>query len=740
MVQCRLGSEVGTLMKKKELLELPALRATKTILSVAMADKLMMRKKYYGSCSIEFQGYEYGRYIRSRIFNGILKVSIFLPEHLRMGTRAPAFEIFVDAEKAQFLTYDRVGNRWLTAKLDCLPWPRYVLNSSGIWIGKASYRHIKNYLGGTRGGYEGLLDYQLKVRKDALTQQYRRETEPWDADLAQIPDVPKDWQRWCSKVGIPENYIFYQYSRKGANTGYCTYCEKEVPIRKPHHNQSGRCPCCRKPITYKSIGKSSYKVCTDTAFMYLIQRCMDGFVIRQFSGTRSYTKTERYRQCDLSVTEQRRAIYSPNNWKSRVYCWDDYRNRETRWVPSNRVYQYSYWRTYWHQDWEGVLYGKTLPTLFAKELKYSGLQDAIHLLHKIDPEHYLRTLNNRPILEQLVKAGLGGLVKDLMQDNSEHEEIKMIPGTGLARTLGIDAQEMKRLRQSQGGWAFLNWLRYEKTIGREIPNHTITWFCEQKIEPKDLNFLCGRMSPVQVCNYLRRQMCELRMGCRQVLTTWDDYLAMASRLKLNMDSSAVYRVKNVKKRHDELLKFFQHDADMAIRAGKILKKYPHIEEIFEEIRPKYEYADPQYTILVPTRIEDIMTEGTVLSHCVGNVERYWERMERRESYVLFLRRTKETDKPYYTLEVEPNGTIRQKRTLGDDQLEDIEQASSFLRKWQKVIAKRLTAEDLALAKASRVLRMKEFEELRENQVTIRTGKLAGTSLLAVLQADLMEAA
>ena len=137
----------------------------------------------------------------------------------------------------------------------------------------------------------------------------------------------------------------------------------------------------------------------------------------------------------MSITEQRRAIFTPNNWKGRVYCWDDYRNRETRWIPSDRVYSYSYWRNYWHQDWEGAIYGKTLPTLFARELKYSGLQEAIHLLHKIDTEHYLRTLNKRPILEQLVKAGLGGLAKDLMRDASEYEEIKMLPGVGLAKTL-----------------------------------------------------------------------------------------------------------------------------------------------------------------------------------------------------------------------------------------------------------------------------------------------------------------
>ena len=107
-------------MRKKELLKLPALRATKQMVSLAMADKLMTRKRYYGAYSYEYQGYERGRYIRSRVFDGILKVSIFLPEHLRMGTKEPAFEVFVDAEKAQFLTYDRVGNRWLTAKLDFL--------------------------------------------------------------------------------------------------------------------------------------------------------------------------------------------------------------------------------------------------------------------------------------------------------------------------------------------------------------------------------------------------------------------------------------------------------------------------------------------------------------------------------------------------------------------------------------------------------------------------------------------
>ena len=133
-------------------------------------------------------------------------------------------------------------------------------------------------------------------------------------------------------------------------------------------------------------------------------------------------------------------------------------------------------------------------------------------------------------------------------------------------------------------------------------------------------------------------------------------------------------------------------------------------------------------------------EGQILSHCVGDSERYWERMERRESYVLFLRRTSAIDAPYYTLEVEPNGTIRQKRTLGDDQKDDIQEAKKFLMKWQSAVAKRLTDSDRALARVSKALRLQEFKELQEDQVRVRTRKLAGKLLLEVLQDDLLEAA
>ena len=82
--------------------------------------------------------------------------------------------------------------------------------------------------------------------------------------------------------------------------------------------------------------------------------------------------------------------------------------------------------------------------------------------------------------------------------------------------------------------------------------------------------------------------------------------------------------------------------------------------------------------------------------------------------------------------------MRQKRTLFDRQHEDIEQATEFLLKWQKVISTRLTGQDLKLAQRSRELRNEEFIQMQKDRVVIHTGHLAGQLLAEVLLADLME--
>lgn len=163
-----------------------------------------------------------------------------------------------------------------------------------------------------------------------------------------------------------------------------------------------------------------------------------------------------------------------------------------------------------------------------------------------------------------------------------------------------------------------------------------------------------------------------------------------------------------------------------------------MDNICQAIKEKYQYADEKYAVVVPDGILDIIVEGKRLCHCVGSQDRYWDRIQRHEAYILFLRKASAPTTPYYTLEVEPDGTVRQVRTQFDRQESDINDAREFLTGWQKVVSMRLTSADRKEAAASRILREQEFEQMRQDNVVIHAGHLAGRRLVDVLTADLME--
>ncbi len=200
----------------------------------------------------------------------------------------------------------------------------------------------------------------------------------------------------------------------------------------------------------------------------------------------------------------------------------------------------------------------------------------------------------------------------------------------------------------------------------------------------------------------------------------------------------VYKPKDLIKSHDEAVKL-SGGQEIAKRAGEIAEKFPDIDEICISIKEKYEFSDKKYAILVPNKIEDIITEGQVLRHCLDRSDIYFERIQMRESYIVFLRKQEELDRSYYTLEIEPGGAVRQKRTVGDKQNPDFQEAKKFIEKWQKEIQKSLSDEDMKLSAESARLRIEEFAELRRTKAKIWRGHLAGHLLADVLEADFMEA-
>lgn len=112
----------------------------------------------------------------------------------------------------------------------------------------------------------------------------------------------------------------------------------------------------------------------------------------------------------------------------------------------------------------------------------------------------------------------------------------------------------------------------------------------------------------------------------------------------------------------------------------------------------------------------------------GASDRYYERIRTEETYILFLRR--DPKKAWYTLEIEPGGTVRQKRSEYNRQ-PDLDTVNEYLKEWQTEIKKRLKARDKQLAAQSAQQRAEEMEQLKN-------GTERNRQLFDLLMNDLME--
>lgn len=92
---------------------------------------------------------------------------------------------------------------------------------------------------------------------------------------------------------------------------------------------------------------------------------------------------------------------------------------------------------------------------------------------------------------------------------------------------------------------------------------------------------------------------------------------------------------------------------------ELLKNQQKQSQYFEEVYPKakeFEFADENYQIIAPEIVTSLLEEGRVLHHCVGS---YINSVAAGKEYILYLRKIAEPDTPFFTINLLPNGKVRQ---------------------------------------------------------------------------------
>ena len=288
-----------------------------------------------------------------------------------------------------------------------------------------------------------------------------------------------------------------------------------------------------------------------------------------------------------------------------------------------------------------------------------------------------------------------------------------------------------------GGVKELKWLQLEKSTGKTIGDEEICWMVKEGFEPNDLKFVLDQMRICQIRHYLVKQSEKSGDDISHVLQVWNDYLSMAKRLGMDIHDSIIYRTRDLQLRHKEAVLKIE-EMKRGIRRRELEEKYVGFQKHLIDLKEKYEFSDGEYQVIAPKSIDDILYEGDTLHHCVNKTDTYFDRIVSKESYILFLREKENPKVPFYTLEVEPDGTIRQKRAEFNRQNKDIDKVTSFLTLWQKEIQKRLTKKDRKSTEESRKLRQQNYQEIRDKHVVVHGGTFAGELLADLLEKDLMD--
>lgn len=129
--------------------------------------------------------------------------------------------------------------------------------------------------------------------------------------------------------------------------------------------------------------------------------------------------------------------------------------------------------------------------------------------------------------------------------------------------------------------------------------------------------------------------------------------------------------------HNRILRTY-HNLQKEITAEKDrVQQSKYFEEVFPKVK-EFEFADEVYQVTAPEMVTSLLEEGRVLHHCVGS---YVDSGTAGKEYILYLRKVTEPDTPFFTINLLPNGKVRQIHGLCNCNVP--KELKPFIDKWAK---------------------------------------------------------
>jgi hypothetical protein len=446
--------------------------------------------------------------------------------------------------------------------------------------------------------------------------------------------VTKDLQQFVRKNAFNQQYLFIR--KKGDTTGYCSFCQKDVPLKERSslpHNAKATCPHCRQEVNVKHVWRGIKNI-ADVAYVYHFARsvrnkqmitCQTFYVYRFLEGN----------PCAIEYSPSCYYVFSGQGAKM-MYVDPYFR----RYVLTQSIYT-KYPSGSFYYGWQGKLavnmasLARAIPHT---PFQYSAWENYTDMEEQI--LRYLALFTKYPQVEYLSKCGLSAFIQSYLERYQVTKGLLNWRGKSLRKVLGFQPtkQELHHIeKMNLSGVTLACWIALRKNgCPVLLPDlSTYGWLTETSV----LNSLRELVPFDKLFAY------QKRLEKRGELTAYFfrdylDYLRECRHLGYDMSCKDILYPNKLAEKHIQNQLRIKHKSDRQLDQ-KISERYPQLVQ-------KYEYAANNFCIVVPKNSGDLIAEGHYLRHCVGD---YTERYANGFTDIVFLRKVAEPAAAYYTMEI-----------------------------------------------------------------------------------------
>lgn len=490
--------------------------------------------------------------------------------------------------------------------------------------------------------------------------------------VAHDPEFVELEQRFCNKYGYSDfdglqTGIIWERQRRSVQNKFIKTQERAAAIQPP-------LPAGFTQWIKNRFFRSKRPLTRVDEEVVLLQEYNDKCITRYFRVYRAKNSTREF------ITENFIGIGRRFGWSDKFYYG---------------IYRGAYGRK---QSWtdrksEAAYYGgKQYRWLYDGNLEELGYEERVLRVVRYEIEHRIKArypyhldhIYNNPVIEYIYKCTTPKLIEDYRKGLVEIERTQ--DGEGVS--LGIDGEELALLREINGGSIELKALKKALPCNWKNKKRDLVKLGELKREEaRDILNLCIKYElPIaHVITLLSADYSNIRK--------YTDYLDMAQKRGCNVKDEIIYRNKRWEEYHD---RYTEDDAARRARENARTKRterseknkqFPNIKGRHAENKAHFNWENDDYIIRVAASPSEIMTEGQTQHHCVAASDNYFDKMNRKVSFILFLRRKTNTEAPYYTIEAQWDGRVLQAYGAYDRKL-DWGKVEPLLAEWTKEIKKR----------------------------------------------------